>query len=369
MILSLSTLPTRRNRRLSSVAVVALWLAQGCNARSASPDASVRTDTKAAATTPATSDRAPSLPDAEPSARDWQAECAAAQSAQFPASDQPTAADKAALKSGDSRRYYYGIGVAKDYVRARHAALSERDKHDGAFAASTILMMLYANGQGVERNLPLAIKLACEQEEQPREELSGRVSHLRALKTSGAAFDFCDDVSGGEMEGYCATLAEERKAAERGHELDDLIRDWPAEQRARLQTLRAALKSFATMRARRERDLSGTDQGTLIAETEAALHERFANALREFEAGKLPSHDAEQLVRADAELNRVYKEALAKDFSDTTITAAGIKATEKAWLAYRDAWLALAALRYPAVPAEAFKTWLTQERTEQLQNL
>ncbi|HTU59518.1 MAG TPA: lysozyme inhibitor LprI family protein, partial [Polyangiales bacterium] len=91
--------------------------------------------------------------------------------------------------------------------------------------------------------------------------------------------------------------------------------------------------------------------------------------VRRFEQGALPAYTEDDFRQADQALNRVYKETLAKEFSETTITAAGIKATEKAWLAYRDAWIALAAQRYAQVAPAAFKVWLTKQRTEQLNQL
>lgn len=306
---------------------------------------------------------------ASSSAPSWQSVCAAAERVEFPALDVPTSTE---AKPGDARRYYYGIGVPVDYERAREAAWMERASDGDRFAAGTVLMMIYANGYGVERNLDLAIKLACEgAEAQARAEIQGRVSHLESMRTPpiGGPFDFCDDVSGGEMEGYCAKLAEQRRDGQRQQALAALSQGWSAEQRASFDRLKAALNRFAELHAEKERDLSAVDRGTVVAEAQGELKQALVDDVQRFEQGKLPAYTQDEYSKADEELNRVYKETLVKDFSDTTITAAGIKATEKAWLAYRDAWLALAAQRYAQTDQAAFKVWLTRKRTEQLRKL
>ena len=56
-------------------------------------------------------------------------------------------------------------------------------------------------------------------------------------------------------------------------------------------------------------------------------------------------------------------------FADTTVTAAGVASAEKAWIRYRDAWLAFAKARYPALPLAALATRLTHERTMQLSDV
>ena len=41
----------------------------------------------------------------------------------------------------------------------------------------------------------------------------------------------------------------------------------------------------------------------------------------------------------------------------------GIRDAERAWLKYRDSWIAFAKLRYPSVPADAWLVLLTNDRT------
>ena len=65
-------------------------------------------------------------------------------------------------------------------------------------------------------------------------------------------------------------------------------------------------------------------------------------SLRAFEAGKLPSYSQDDWQRAE----RAAKGNM-----------------PAAWLAYRDAWIALGKLRYPAVAPHAWKAYFTLKRT------
>ena len=40
-------------------------------------------------------------------------------------------------------------------------------------------------------------------------------------------------------------------------------------------------------------------------------------------------------------------------------TSAGVRTTQRSWLRYRDAWVALAAVRWPALPQEVWLAWLS----------
>jgi uncharacterized protein YecT (DUF1311 family) len=304
----------------------------------------------------------------EPNAGDWVAVCDAVEGAEFPTSDLPSPQDKAQVKSGDSVRFYYGIGTPVDDVRARHAAFLERERGDElVLGGSAVLTMLYANGRGVERNLNLAIKLACTVGHAPAE-IEGRVSRLDSMKSSRdkGTFDFCDDITSGFMMGHCKGLGERRRGNTRQQALEAVVAGWPAAHRKALDVLMRAFEEFVQARSANEVDLSGTDRAAALIEAEASLRQALVERLKEAEQGTLPGHGPADYAEADTELNRAYARALSSDLSDSTVTPAGIRATEKVWIRYRDAWVTFGAQRYPSVAAEVWKTLLTRERIQQL---
>jgi uncharacterized protein YecT (DUF1311 family) len=94
-----------------------------------------------------------------------------------------------------------------------------------------------------------------------------------------------------------------------------------------------------------------------------------------FEKGTFNLASPQQLPIADTELNRAYKAVMATPstdqdkpdaIGDSTVTKADVRAAQRLWLKYRDAWVRFAALRYPAVPADSLKATLTQWRAAQL---
>ena len=292
----------------------------------------------------------------------------------------------------DSRLLYYGRdgeGLRLDYVAARHCAYAERaasgDKHspfggsDTAFGGSGMLMMIYANGRGVERNLPLARRFACEYGGAPME-VESRLHHLDALaKGAGQTpFDLCDDVTSGMMMGFCAGRDGDFAATRRDSRWTALQSSWTPTQREALATLRAKAKIHFDHVSREETDMSGTMRGVFATEAFEALDRTLLDDIARFEAGERPAQKAADFARVDKALNEEYRKTLAKldagkahdGFGEYgTIAPEGVRTAQRSWLRYRDAWLRFAAARWPKTPADAWKAWLMTERTQALRAL
>lgn len=68
--------------------------------------------------------------------------------------------------------------------------------------------MIYANGSGVPRNADLALKFACEIEDEASAEQEARINHLLLLRQMSdlpvaPPFDLCDNITSGFMGAYC----------------------------------------------------------------------------------------------------------------------------------------------------------------------
>jgi len=302
-----------------------------------------------------------------------EAECAALGKLAYPAADRPSAAQQAALASCDAPALYYGIRQPRDFVKARHCAFTP-DKDDDVFSKKAgVLMMLYANGQGVGRNLQLAKKAACAAGGAPAE-LSGRLTHLNEMapgkSAAGQTIDFCEDVTSGMMMGYCASLGAAQDDVKREREIAAIAAKFKPNERAAFSRLLNSLSRFVEARGGNEVDLSGTARGAMVVEEEDAQKDAFLAALQAFERGKLPRFSAAQDQAIDRELNTVYvqlRRLPAQEY--TTIKMADIQATQRIWLTYRDAWVEFGKLRYPAVPAHAWRAHFTQQRTAMLKAL
>jgi uncharacterized protein YecT (DUF1311 family) len=254
-------------------------------------------------------------------------------------------------------------GAAAEWQPVRACAEKE---HNAA-----VLMMLHANGFGVPRDYDHAIAHACRVDGAPAE-LAGRVEHLLAMKagTDKRPFDLCDDITSGRMGGFCAGIAEQAQGRQRDTRYAAFEKRLTTAQRPSYDRLRKATTAFAEHVGRDETDLSGTARAAFSIEATATVQDQLLDDLRAAEQGALPK--AVDIARADAALNAAYRKLMALpgsgkgEVGDGTVTKDGIRATQRAWIAYRDAWVAFAKLRYPAVPAAAWQTRLTDRRTEAL---
>ena len=315
------------------------------------------------------------------------AACERVKGVKIPAADRPdAAAEKALLGSRsvsgpartpgcDAEALYYGIGVPADPVKARHCAILEMDPRwdvETVFGGKTALMMIYANGKGVPRNYDLAIRFACETSWAPAE-LEERVRHLEEMRAKGdkapTDFDVCDDITSGYMMGHCAAHRERMAAAKRAAETKSMLARWSAAERDAFKALRAKTDAWIEARSLEEVDLSGTGRGAFVVEERDAQEASFRELLGLLEKGapKLAGEGASELAKADAELNEVYRGVMGiRDFEWGTVKQEGIRTAERAWIAYRDAWVAFTKKKYPKASPERVAAWLTRERTEML---
>lgn len=295
--------------------------------------------------------------------------CKKLSSIDFPKQDQ---VQTQIIKPCESMKFYYDIGVNKDYAKARYCAFLEKAAGDNlVFGGSSILMMIYANGQGVQRNLDLATKLACQIGGAPLE-MGERVNHLQELKSKPQTtlFDLCDDISSGFMQGQCALKEAKIADAKRDTIISQLSASWPLRHRQALANLRQTAHLFFNSRIENEVDLSGTARSAMQSEEQESLEINFEKSLSDFENRKLPEFSATDFKQKDSELNAVYNRIMhtkSRNLLWGTVTAGQIKRTQKIWLRYRDAWIKFALIHYPQVSTDSFKTWITMQRIEQLE--
>lgn len=279
----------------------------------------------------------------------------------------------------DSHKLYSGIGGPEDYVAARKCAWRERlaslaglePRYTVAsvFGGAPMLTVLYANGEGVEKNLPLALRFACEAGGAPAE-ISTRLDHIESLSTritiGNEKLNFCDDITSGFMEGFCSAYVSELADQKRSRSFDALSAKMnPAQQQAFAQLV-SKEEAYSRAHSVGEIDLGGTARAMFQIDAEQTLRDDFLAALQSFEAGKTPGGSAQTYKDADAQLNLAYHSAMAKaekqmkDYG--AVQPSGIRNAERAWGKYRGAWIAFAKLRYPAVPKEAWLTLLANDR-------
>jgi hypothetical protein len=124
----------------------------------------------------------------------------------------------------DASELYYqkrsqATTTAAEWNKVRECALAHDDH--------AVLMMLYANGFGVPRDLDIAMHYACSLDFVAKAEMEARIAHLAKLQP-GAVFDQCDDITSGAMGGRCAEIGEAQALRVRQARLDRMARALPA---------------------------------------------------------------------------------------------------------------------------------------------
>jgi len=289
-----------------------------------------------------------------------------------PASDRPDAATAASLRGCDSEALYYGIGMPSDPVRARQCAFLEADGGNGeVFAGRTMLMTIYANGYGAKRDLDVATHLACGLDGAAMES-HGRVSHLAELKAKGWTrqdFHYCDDITSGLAMGWCASHQANIDGATRESELKARTRGWSAAERRAFDRARQAHEAYVEAHGSGEVDLSGTARGAMVVEAEEAVRDQFTMRLGSLSGRYRPSGGAAAYEAADSKLNAAYRQLMRDTLpseSPGAVTREGIRDAQRAWLRYRDAFLAFAAVKFPKIDRRGLAARLTEQRTETL---
>ena len=276
------------------------------------------------------------------------------------------------LKGCDAEALYYGIGMKPDPARARQCAYSQLGaKGDGAgFGPKTILMTVYANGRGAERDLDLAIRLACSLEAAPAE-YDARIGHLADLKKLAAKpakpFDFCDDITSGLAGGQCAAHQKAIDDARRKARIEVLAQRWTTQQKQAFSVLEKAKTDFFVARGGEEIESAGAARQAFQIEELQRREDLFQAFLERLEKGQGIKSTRSDFQAADRDINLVYRQIQERrDLDNGAVTRSNIQDVQRLWTIYRDAWMAFAKVRYPDVPQDAVAATLTLERISML---
>lgn len=311
-------------------------------------------------------------------------DCAAYTSVPLPAEAQGMVAPKAAPACA-SYRSYRGIGRPVNYAAARACAWQERlaqkadlgQNQNEALAwvvgGSLILADIYANGAGVARDLPLAMRFACESEAQTAQLALPEMKKLEAGSHASKPFELCSYAATTFSENFCMGYEEEKADDDRERYYRSLKRLMTAEQKTAFDALLSARKAYIAKHAK-EVDQSGTIHTIRTMGSQEILEDLFRVEVVHFERKKLPALTTKQRNSADGALQRQYQTALLKLNSQThetwegAVTAKQLASVQPVWEKYRDAWVAFAKVRYPDA-VDAIRAQITLDRYRWLKTM
>jgi uncharacterized protein YecT (DUF1311 family) len=313
------------------------------------------------------------------------ADCSAYASIPLPAEAEKAPAPKTAPACA-SYRSYRGIGRPVNYSEARACAWQERlaQKADlgqnqeepiaWIVGGSLILADIYFNGTGVKRNIPLAMRFACESEEGMATLALRDITKLNGSPLAHGPFEFCDYAASTFTMNFCSGYAFEVEDDRRSRYYRSLKSSMTPEQKAAFEKLLAAQNAYIEAHAS-EVDQGGTIRGIRTVGSQGILKNLFHTEVVHFEHKKWPALSDNQIKMADASLRREYEKKLQQSRSQTkeeisqgTVTAGHLSSVQETWETYRDAWVAFARLRYPAAVA-AIRAEITLDRYRLLETI
>ncbi len=264
-----------------------------------------------------------------------------------------------------SYRSYRGIGRPVNFPKARTCAWRERLAQKAELGqnpaeptalivgGSLILADMYFNGAGVKKNIPLAMRLACESEEGMAMLALHDITSPKFSASAHTPFEFCDYAVTTMTMDFCVSYASEIDDARRNRYYGSLKSSMTPAQQAAFTKLVAAKDTYINAHAS-EVYQGGTIRAIRTTGSQDILENLFHTELVHFERGKWPELSENQVRVADTLLQQQYAKTLKQlstqskeSIDDGAVTADHLASVEQIWKNYRDAWVAFAALRYP----------------------
>jgi uncharacterized protein YecT (DUF1311 family) len=126
---------------------------------------------------------------------------------------------------------------------------------------------------------------------------------------------------------------------------------------------------------------AGNGCGEILESAKVRLNFDFLKMANGFDKDDSPSFSAADFAKEDASLNSTYANLIKVNFPGTTWgeddctsepqpcpSIKEFRQAERAWLRYRDAWVTFGPMRWPQINAVSWRTYLTRQRTRQLQD-
>lgn len=285
-----------------------------------------------------------------------------------------------------SYRSYRGIGRPVDYSQARVCAWRERlaQKADlgqnpketiaWVVGGSLILADIYVNGAGVKRNIPLAMRFACESEKGMAMLALREIEKFKSSSPAHLRFEFCDYAATTFTMNFCSAYKSQIEDDRRSRYYNSLKSSMTPEQKVTFERLLAAEDAYINAHAF-EVDQGGSIRVVRTISSQGILKDSFYAEVVHFERKKWPALSDKQTTWADTLLHEECQaklqqlQARAKeDAYPGSVTAEDLSRVERAWETYRDAWVAFARLRYPGAVA-AIRAGITLDRYRLLKTI
>ena len=184
-------------------------------------------------------------------------------------------------------------------------------------------------------------------------------------------FDLCEHITSGAGAGLCAKRKAEKEEKIRAARLARFRKGLRPNLAALLDAASAAHGRFAVLRADHEQGFYGTARASFAIASVQEQREEFLELVMEARKGRR-GLKPQSFQATDAALNKAWRDLLKKAKASReealvfNISEDGLRATQRAWLQYRDATAAFLAALDSELTPEQHRSRLTADRTRQL---
>ncbi|MGB8602100.1 MAG: lysozyme inhibitor LprI family protein, partial [Rhizomicrobium sp.] len=174
--------------------------------------------------------------------------------------------------------------------------------------------------------------------------------------------------------GHCVAYTEDREEQYRRLELYNLSEDFSTPQRIAFGKLSGASWAYSEAHAKYEMGETTLPREQVYAQAVGAKQKDFHYKIKALEARIFPPDrkGGYKPDQADKELNSLYHRIVSGPWADPAdhpgaVTLSGLRRTERAWVAYKDAWNTFVQLRQPGSGiSPEVQAYLTEERVRDL---
>lgn len=250
----------------------------------------------------------------------------------------------------------------------RDVALDARHVESPRISSSQFLAiaMVFANGEGAPRNIPLARRFACLAGDDGFTDVDNVLTAI-----DGGKLEVCSEDGSffGRQPNYeCLLVLQARITNELEREEDRAERTLP---RARMVLWQALANARSDYLDAHLPELPNGNTGATQSGMDDMLNldRAWIEVLRSIEKGELPQGfaNAATFAEVDKQLNVQYADRLKEAVEyPSMMSIAELRTAERAWLRYREAWVQFGTACWPRTKPDQWRSWLTAQRLDEM---
>lgn len=189
-------------------------------------------------------------------------------------------------------------------------------------------------------------------------------------------FNICDYVTSGIGAGFCASRQDDADTKVRNAKLQKLGKNLDEQSKNLLTSAYESAKDYIETKANTEEGHGGSGRMAWIIDSEIQQKNAYLQMIKKIRDGYVPT-PKQNFLDADKKLNQTYQIVLKKlgqsiienDYLGDQFTSDDVRTVQRLWIIYRDNSVKLFTRLNSSVDENVYKSWLTEIRSEDLQQI